>query len=220
MLLKETPAKLCFVWTIALQIACGRNFASKQLHRLEPHDMHPCFWDSFDTRIFKELSKKSLRIWVCLGCTEFQRYAHTVRGQVYLYIVRKYRHCPMPIISHALIRSPLFARMACIVRLLIVVFFFRWILFYSSWHFESAQQAQDVCAHASEQSFTLNVCAGIIGNMLIGPNLLLQHFVDSTYYTFLERVLLDLMFDAPAPIRRNIWFQHDGHYQDYAGIPR
>lgn len=69
---------------------------------------------------------------------------------------------------------------------------------------------QDVRARKSEQSFTLNVCTGIIGNMLIRPNHYFNTSLVIPIALFLERVLLDLMFDAPAAIRRNIRFQHDG----------
>lgn len=65
-------------------------------------------------------------------------------------------------------------------------------------------------AHASQRRFSINVWAGIIGDMLIGPYLLPERLDGNTYHTFLERVLPDLMVNVPAATRRNMWFQHDG----------
>ena len=48
-------------------------------------------------------------------------------------------------------------------------------------------------ANAHQQCFTVNVWAGIIGDMLVGPYLLPERLDGNTYRIFLERVLPDLM---------------------------
>lgn len=64
--------------------------------------------------------------------------------------------------------------------------------------------------HAAQQRFSVNVWAGIVGDCLLGPYILPDRLNGSTYLTFLQEVLPDMLNNVPMPIRRRIQFQHDG----------
>lgn len=61
-----------------------------------------------------------------------------------------------------------------------------------------------------QQRFSVNVWAGIVGDVLIGPYLLPPRLDGTTYLAFLQQVLPDLLDDVPLAIVRQMWFQHDG----------
>jgi hypothetical protein len=54
------------------------------------------------------------------------------------------------------------------------------------------------------------VWAGIIGNCVVGPYLLLDRPSGPAYCVFLQEVLPVLLEDVPLPFRRDMWFQHYG----------
>nr|CAH7734088.1 unnamed protein product [Callosobruchus chinensis] len=61
-----------------------------------------------------------------------------------------------------------------------------------------------------QSKFSVNVWAGIVGDCLIGPDMLPNKLNGTMYTRFLEEVLDGLLKDVPLNIRANIWFQHDG----------
>lgn len=58
-------------------------------------------------------------------------------------------------------------------------------------------------------TFRCKYLSGIISNKFIGPYLWSQWFDGDNYRIFWQRILLDLMGDVPAFLRRNSWFQHE-----------
>ena len=63
-------------------------------------------------------------------------------------------------------------------------------------------------------TFSINVCAGIIGEQLIGPAHLPEQLTGPMYREFLERltqdILPDVLDDVPLQLRVGMWFMHDG----------
>lgn len=65
-------------------------------------------------------------------------------------------------------------------------------------------------SHNHQYRFSVNIWAGIIGDMLIGPYVMPGRLNGVSYAIFLEEVLPTLLVDVPATTRLNMWFQHDG----------
>ncbi|KFM62974.1 hypothetical protein X975_21073, partial [Stegodyphus mimosarum] len=61
-----------------------------------------------------------------------------------------------------------------------------------------------------QNSFSVNVWAGIVNDYLIGPYLLPARSNGFCYRIFLQEVLPELLQDVPAVVRDRMWFQHDG----------
>lgn len=61
-------------------------------------------------------------------------------------------------------------------------------------------------AHAYQESFSINVWAGIVYNNLPGSYILPRRLTDHTYRIFLQKVLAELLDDVPSSIRRRMWF--------------
>lgn len=61
-----------------------------------------------------------------------------------------------------------------------------------------------------QHEFSLNIWAGIVGDMLIGPHILPNRLNGASYRAFLENDLLDLLDDVPLDIRHIMWYMHDG----------
>ncbi|GFW36497.1 DUF4817 domain-containing protein [Trichonephila clavipes] len=64
--------------------------------------------------------------------------------------------------------------------------------------------------HGAQRKCSINVWAGIVGDCLLGPYILLERLNGSVYLTFLQEVLPEMLNDVPMPIRQRIRFQHDG----------
>lgn len=62
----------------------------------------------------------------------------------------------------------------------------------------------------SQERFSVNCWAGIVGDYIIGPHFLPPRLNAETYLDLLEHELPILMEDIPLDIRRNLWFVHDG----------
>lgn len=61
-----------------------------------------------------------------------------------------------------------------------------------------------------QHRFSVNIWAGIIGDLLLGPVLLPPHLNGTTYLAFHENVLPLYLEDVPLAVRQGMWFQHDG----------
>jgi hypothetical protein len=66
----------------------------------------------------------------------------------------------------------------------------------SSWH------------HA--QWFTINVWAGLIGDVLVGPHVLPRRLTGPRYRNVLENDLAQPLEEDPLTILQRMWFLHDG----------
>jgi hypothetical protein len=69
--------------------------------------------------------------------------------------------------------------------------------------------------HATFQSryqhrFSINLWAGILGERLIGPYVLLQRLTEHSYLNFTVNTLPELLEDVPLGRRAQMWFIHDG----------
>ncbi|GFR28562.1 uncharacterized protein TNCT_563891 [Trichonephila clavata] len=62
--------------------------------------------------------------------------------------------------------------------------------------------------HTAQQRFTVNVWASIGGGYsLLGPYILPPRLDSDKYLVFLQEILLELLTDIPAPVRRYKWLQ-------------
>jgi hypothetical protein len=61
-----------------------------------------------------------------------------------------------------------------------------------------------------QHRFAVNVWAGIIGNVLIGPWILPQRLNADIYLNFLRNSLPELLEELPLAVRAEMWFMHDG----------
>lgn len=61
-----------------------------------------------------------------------------------------------------------------------------------------------------QERFSLNVWAGIVNGMLIGPFILPDRMNGLDYLHFLQNNLPELLEDVPLEIRQSMWFLHDG----------
>lgn len=59
--------------------------------------------------------------------------------------------------------------------------------------------------------WSLNVWAGILGDQIIGPEFIEGHVNAENYSHFLQNRLHQLLDNVPLHIRRNMYFQQDGH---------
>lgn len=65
--------------------------------------------------------------------------------------------------------------------------------------------------HARHQArFQINVWAGIVGDVLIGPYVLPLRLTGDVYRHFLVDILPELLENVPLDIRTNMWYMHDG----------
>lgn len=69
--------------------------------------------------------------------------------------------------------------------------------------------------HAIVQSrhqhrFSVNVWAGIVGDVLIGPHVLPPTLNGARYHDFIRDTLPVLLEHVPLQVRHNMWFMHDG----------
>lgn len=62
----------------------------------------------------------------------------------------------------------------------------------------------------SQQRFSLNIWAGILGDTLVGPHVLPNRLTGEAYHRFLETMMPDVMDDIPLATRRRLHFMHDG----------
>jgi hypothetical protein len=68
--------------------------------------------------------------------------------------------------------------------------------------------------HQSE--FSSNVWAGIVGDHLLGPNVLLAHLSGNDYLQFLREEFPVMLEDVPLTVRQKMWFQRDGALAHYS----
>jgi hypothetical protein len=61
----------------------------------------------------------------------------------------------------------------------------------------------------NQQQFNMNVCAGIVGDCLIGPYVLPHRLTDNHYRDFLLHDLPKLLPDVPLAVRTRMWYLHD-----------
>lgn len=61
-----------------------------------------------------------------------------------------------------------------------------------------------------QHTFSLNVWAGIVGDVLVGPHFLPRRVGGAEYLDLLENHLGNLLEDVPLAIRQNMWYLHDG----------
>jgi len=61
-----------------------------------------------------------------------------------------------------------------------------------------------------QRKFSVNIWAGIVGTVLLGPVLLLPRLNGETYLAFHENVLPLHMEEVPLLTRQQLWYQHDG----------
>jgi len=75
-----------------------------------------------------------------------------------------------------------------------------------------------------QNTFSINVWAGIVGDRVIGPVRLPERLTGPTYREFLERlkrgILPDVLDDVPLQLRVGIWFMHDGAPPHFSRIAR
>jgi len=64
--------------------------------------------------------------------------------------------------------------------------------------------------HSYQRQFSVNIWAGIVGDVLVGPVLLPPRLDGRLYLGFLENVLPMYLEDDLLPIRTRMWYQHDG----------
>jgi hypothetical protein len=77
-------------------------------------------------------------------------------------------------------------------------------------HVWAEENPRAVVQSRHQQQFSINVWAGIIGDVLVGPHVLPQRLTGNSYQNFLENDLLTLLEDLPLAIRACMWFMHDG----------
>ncbi|CAH1968563.1 unnamed protein product [Acanthoscelides obtectus] len=62
-----------------------------------------------------------------------------------------------------------------------------------------------------QQTFSVNVWAGMVNGMLIEPFILPNRLDGMQYLDFLRNILPSLLEDVPLSVRQSMWFLHDGH---------
>ncbi|CAH1958902.1 unnamed protein product [Acanthoscelides obtectus] len=60
-----------------------------------------------------------------------------------------------------------------------------------------------------QQTFSVNVWAGMVNGMLIGPFILPNRLDGMQYLDFLRNILPSLLEDVPLSVRQSMWFLHD-----------
>nr|XP_034190457.1 uncharacterized protein LOC117608861 isoform X2 [Osmia lignaria] len=68
--------------------------------------------------------------------------------------------------------------------------------------------------HAAQDRWSVNLCAGICDDFVVGPYILPARLDGTTYKNFLEHALPDLLEEIPCEVRMSMYFQHDGAYLD------
>jgi hypothetical protein len=76
-------------------------------------------------------------------------------------------------------------------------------------HMWAEENPQAVVQSRHQQQFSINVWAGIIGDILVGFHVLPQRLTGNSYRHFLENDLPTLLEDLPLAIRAHKWFMHD-----------
>ncbi|KAL1488367.1 hypothetical protein ABEB36_014844 [Hypothenemus hampei] len=87
-------------------------------------------------------------------------------------------------------------------------------------HIWADENLHGVRPHNFQERFSINVWAGIVNGLLIGPYIMPDRLDGRTYLQFLNNELYDLLEDVPLEIRRNMWYLHDGAPCHYARIVR
>lgn len=75
------------------------------------------------------------------------------------------------------------------------------------WHIENPHAIRRT---NFQQTFSVNVWAGLVNNMLIGPFVLPNRLNGANYLNFLRNDLPILLEDVPLDVRQRMWFLHDG----------
>jgi len=61
-----------------------------------------------------------------------------------------------------------------------------------------------------QHKFSINIWAGMIVNLVIGPHVLPNRLNQETFFDFLQEILPVLLEDVPLATREVMWFQLDG----------
>lgn len=69
-------------------------------------------------------------------------------------------------------------------------------------------RARKVCNY--QERFSVNVWAGIVADVLVGPVFLPARLNGELYIHFLQEILPPLLEEVPLTVRQRMWFQHDG----------
>ncbi|EZA46427.1 hypothetical protein X777_00170, partial [Ooceraea biroi] len=64
--------------------------------------------------------------------------------------------------------------------------------------------------HHHQIRFSVNVWAGIVGDVLVGPYLIPAQLTAQAYHVHLQDVLPELLETVPLAIRVDMWFLYDG----------
>jgi hypothetical protein len=62
-----------------------------------------------------------------------------------------------------------------------------------------------------QHQFSVNVWAGIVGDHLLGPLVLLARLTGNDYLLFLREELPVMLEDVPLTVWQKMWFQHNEH---------
>ena len=71
-----------------------------------------------------------------------------------------------------------------------------------------------------QQWFAVNIWAGVVGSILIGPYILPQRLTAAKYAVFQWEVLPMLMENVLLAVRKNTWFKHDGAPAHFGEVAR
>ncbi|GFQ91022.1 DUF4817 domain-containing protein [Trichonephila clavata] len=75
-------------------------------------------------------------------------------------------------------------------------------------HMWSQVNPRAIWPQKHQERWCLNVWAGILGDHLLGPYLLLERLSGRSYLVFLNEVLTEFLDDIPLAAIQGIWFQH------------
>lgn len=87
-------------------------------------------------------------------------------------------------------------------------------------HFWAYENPRVVRRTNFQHKFSINLWAGMIGNVLIGPKELPNNLNSERYLAFLQNELTELLDDVPLETRMGMHFQHDGAPAHFGRIVR
>ncbi|GBM15224.1 hypothetical protein AVEN_144021-1 [Araneus ventricosus] len=61
-----------------------------------------------------------------------------------------------------------------------------------------------------QHKFSINICAGILGDHLLRSYLLPERINGAKYLVFLQHAIPDMLQEIPTTVGQNMWFMHDG----------
>lgn len=87
---------------------------------------------------------------------------------------------------------------------------------YHNCHYWSQVNPHVVVRGSFQHRFSINVWAGIVNGMLLGPYILPNRMTGANYLLFLQNTLPELLENVSLNVRQQAWFQHDGAPPHYA----